>query len=239
MTHWAWREGGWRQALLHLCIARGVGTAAQAAETCALVVIPKLSPNGRVVSNAVVRPVARVLCAQNAVRAHLQFGGRSKVPTINPEHIKRFIEMVNETPYLNVLGIELVEVSEGHSLVRANMTRTLQNMFGGVHGGVVATLVDAATYCSMYCSVPEDMGYVSIDLTTSDLHSARDGVLYAEGCLIKAGRSMCVAEAFIRDQGGRLIGHGTSKCMVGPHLQPMSMAVQNMGYPPMPPKFVD
>lgn len=158
---------------------------------------------------------------------------------VNPEHIERFIEMVNKTPYLGALGIELVEVAEGRSLVRATMTRKLQNMFGGVHGGVVATLVDAATYCSMYCSVPEDEGYVSIDLTASDLRSARSGVLYAEGRLIKAGRSMCVAEAFIRDQDGRLIGHGTSKCMVGKELQPMSMAVQNMGYPPMPPKFID
>ena len=159
--------------------------------------------------------------------------------TINPEHIERFVEMVNKTPYLETLGIELVEVSEGRSLVRADMTRTLQNMFGGIHGGVLATLVDAATYCSMYCSVPEDIGYVSIDLTVSDLHSAREGVLFAEGRLIKAGRTLCVAEAFVRDQNGKLLGHGTSKCMLGRELQPMGMAVANMGYPPMPPKFID
>lgn len=158
---------------------------------------------------------------------------------VNPEHIARFMEMVNKTPYLLALGVELIDIAPDRSLLKAAMTRTLQNMFGGVHGGALATLVDAATYCSMYCSVPEDMGYVSIDLTVSDLHSAREGVLYAEGRLIKAGRSLCIAEAFVRDGEGRLLGHGTSKCMVGPQLQPMAAAVQNLGYPPMPPKFLE
>ncbi len=158
---------------------------------------------------------------------------------INPQHVERFIEMVNKTPYLNVLGVELVEVEPGRSLVTANVTPTLVNMFGGIHGGMVATLIDCASYCSMYCSVPEGMGFVSIDLTVSDLRSAREGKLFAEGRLIKAGRSLCTAEAFIRDEKGRLVGHGTSKCMVGPELQPMSVAVKNLGYPPMPPKFLD
>ncbi len=158
---------------------------------------------------------------------------------INPEHIKQFISMINRTPYLMGLGVRLIEAEPGRSLVEVRMTNSLHNMFGGIHGGMVATLVDCATYCSIYCSVPEDMGYVTIDLTVSDLRSVHEGTLRAEGRLIKAGRSLCVAEAFIRDEGGRLVGHGTSKCMVGAGLQPMAAAVANLGEQPLPPKFLD
>ncbi len=157
---------------------------------------------------------------------------------INPEHIKQFISMVNRTPYLTGLGVRLIEAEPGRSLVEAPVTHSLINMFGGVHGGAVATLVDCATYCSMYCSVPEGMGYVTIDLTVSDLRLAREGTLHAEGRLIKAGSSLCVAEAFIRDDEGRLVGHGTSKCMVGADLQPITAAVANLGEKPLPPKFL-
>jgi hypothetical protein len=59
-----------------------------------------------------------------------------------------------------------------------------------------------------------------------------------EGKRIKAGKSICIADAAIIDSKGKYLAHGTSKQMVIPGLQTIAQAVSAMGYKPLPPKFI-
>ena len=70
---------------------------------------------------------------------------------INPIHIEKLIELANQSPYCRLLGLQIIEVSPGRSKIICRAGRQMENMFGGIHGGVYAALVDTAAYWAAYC----------------------------------------------------------------------------------------
>ena len=158
--------------------------------------------------------------------------------TINPEHITRIIDLINRGPYFVLLSMEVKELSVGYSRVEVNLENKHLNPFGGIHGGVYSSLIDTAAYWAVYGDVEEDAGYISLDVQVDNLAAVKDGYLIVEGKRIKVGRSICKAEAIIKDSNGKYLAHGTSKQMVTPGLQTINQAAIAMGYKALPPKFI-
>lgn len=158
--------------------------------------------------------------------------------TINPEHIKEIIDLINRGPYFVLLSMEVKELRVGYSRVEVNLENKHLNPFGGIHGGVYSSLIDTAAYWAVYCDIEEDTGYISLDVQVDNLAAVKDGYLIVEGKRIKAGRSICKAEATIKDSNGKYLAHGTSKQMVTPGLQTINQAAITAGYKALPPKFI-
>ncbi len=157
---------------------------------------------------------------------------------LNPAHIKAVIDLINRGPYFQLLSMQVRELGRGFSKVTADLGRKHLNPFGGVHGGVYSSLIDTAAYWAVYCHLDENAGLISIDLSVDNLAPAKEGRLFVEGRLIKAGKSICTAEASVFDCEGKTLAHGKSKQMVTPGLQSISQAVLAMGGEPIPPKFI-
>lgn len=158
---------------------------------------------------------------------------------INPEHVSKVLALVNQSPYLQLLNMEVQEISAGHSLVVVTLERKHLNAFGGIHGGAYASMVDTAAWWALYCDVEEDTGFTTLDLTVDNVRAADRGTITIEGRVIKRGRSICLTEAEARDEQGRLLVHCLSKQFLSPTLQPISAAVRELGSDPLPPKFLD
>ncbi len=157
---------------------------------------------------------------------------------INPIHIEKLIELANQSPYCRLLGLQIIEVSPGRSKIICRAGRQMENMFGGIHGGVYAALVDTAAYWAAYCSLEADCGCTSIDLYVNNLASTRGNTLTAEGLLIKAGHKLCVSSVLITDESGKQIAYGSGKLMILHERQSIRQSTENLGYPPLPPKFL-
>jgi len=134
----------------------------------------------------------------------------------NDDYINKLIEMVNTSPYPRHLRMELVSISVDQALVTLKTEQCHLQPFGIVHGGVLATLIDTATFWSVFLRLPEDAGLVNIDLKLNYLKSVSTGAMTAQGRCIRAGRSINYAEASVKDKEGNLIAHGTSTLMVLP-----------------------
>lgn len=158
--------------------------------------------------------------------------------TINPEHINGIMKLINQAPYFKLLAMEVKELKPGYARVEVNLANKHLNPFGGIHGGVYSSLVDTAAYWAVYCDVEEDAGFISLDVQVDMLSAVKDGWLIVEGKCIKAGRSICKAEASITDSNGKLLAHGTSKQMVIPGVQTINQAIESLGFQPLPPKFI-
>ena len=158
---------------------------------------------------------------------------------INPEHIKAVINMINNGPFFRLLSINVYELGIGFSKLKVELEKKHLNPFGGIHGGVYSSLIDTAAYWAVYCDMAEDSGLISLDVNVDNMSPVRDGLLIVEGIRIKAGRNICIAEAVIKNEQGKLVAHGKSKQMVTQGLQTINQAVAAMGSPPLPPKFVD
>ncbi len=158
--------------------------------------------------------------------------------TINQEHIKAVLDLINQGPYFKLLSMEVCELRPGYCKVEVDLNIKHLNPFGGIHGGVYASIIDTAAYWAVYCDLEEDVGLISIDLKVDNLAAVKEGKLVVEGKKIKIGRSICSSEATVRDINGKLLAHGTSKQMITKGIQSINQAVNAMGYHSLPPKFL-
>lgn len=156
---------------------------------------------------------------------------------INPDHIAAVLELINRGPYFQLLSMRVTRLGMGYSTVVVDLERKHLNPFGGIHGGVYSSLIDTAAYWALYCDVEENAGYITIDVSVDILAPVQKGRLTVEGKRLKAGKSICIAEAGVMDHRGRPIAHGKSKQMVTAGLQSIAQAVSAMEGRALPPKF--
>jgi uncharacterized protein (TIGR00369 family) len=118
------------------------------------------------------------------------------------------------------LGIDVAEVREGWARLRVNVTDDLRNAPGAhVHGGVYSALVDAAIGCALATVNPESAGGVgqtTLDLNVSYLAAARGPTIFAEGTLLRRGRSVAFGEVRITDDRGALLAIGRATYLILP-----------------------
>lgn len=151
----------------------------------------------------------------------------------NPEYIKRINEIVNICPYFDLLSMKLLDVGIGYSTLEIELAQKHLQPFGVVHGGVFASIIDAAAFWSVYFGVEDpEAGITTVDLKLNYLAPAVSGKLIASGRQIKVGRTLGYAEANVADQQGKVLAHGTSTLII---LSGKAIETD----PPLPPKFIE
>jgi uncharacterized protein (TIGR00369 family) len=151
----------------------------------------------------------------------------------NPEYIKRINKIVNSCPYFELLSMKLQDVGIGYSVLEIDLARKHIQPFGMVHGGVFASIIDAAAFWSIYFGIEDQsVGLTTVDLKLNYLAPAASGKLIARGRQIKLGSTLGYAEAEVTDETGKILTHGTSTVIILP-----GKAIE--ADPPLPPKFID
>ena len=151
----------------------------------------------------------------------------------NPEYIKRINAIVNTCPYFELISMKLLDVGIGYSMLQIDLAQKHLQPYGMVHGGVFASIIDAAAFWSVYFGIDDpEAGITTVDLKLNYLAPAASGKLIASGRQIKVGRKLGYAEARVEDQQGKILAHGTSTVMILP-----GRAIKDD--PPLPPKFME
>jgi uncharacterized protein (TIGR00369 family) len=136
------------------------------------------------------------------------------MPSPNPVYVNALIDMVNSSPFPTHMLMRLNAIAFDHARVSLKIDSCHFQPFGIVHGGVLATLIDTATFWAAFLRLPDDDGLVNIDLKLNYLKPVGNGTLTATGRCLRAGRSLSYAEAEVTDVDGKLVAHGTSTLMV-------------------------
>jgi uncharacterized protein (TIGR00369 family) len=151
----------------------------------------------------------------------------------NPEYIKRINTIVNFCPYFELLSMKLQDVGIGYSVLGIDLAQKHLQPFGMVHGGVFASIIDAAAFWSLYFAIEDqNAGLTTVDLKLNFLAPAASGKLIAKGRQIKMGNTLGYAEAEVTDEKGNILSHGTSTVIILPG---KAIAFD----PPAPPKFIE
>jgi uncharacterized protein (TIGR00369 family) len=152
---------------------------------------------------------------------------------LNPAYVNHVNGLINSSPYFQLLSMKVVEVGVGFSLLEIDLDRKHLQPFGFVHGGVFASIIDAACFWALFHGIEDpNAGATTVDLKVNYLAPAASGKLIAKGRRIKLGRTLGYAEASVTDEAGKLLAHGTSTLMILPE---NTLATD----PPLPPKFRD
>jgi uncharacterized protein (TIGR00369 family) len=134
----------------------------------------------------------------------------------NPEYIRELIEIVNTSPFPDHMSMRLTAIALDRAVIELKTGRCHLQPYGIVHGGVLATLVDTATFWSVYMRLPEGAGLVNIDLKLNYLRPVENGILIAEGRALRTGNSISYAETSVLNENRELVAHGTSTLMTLP-----------------------
>jgi uncharacterized protein (TIGR00369 family) len=138
------------------------------------------------------------------------------MPQPNPEYIRELVETINTSPFPKHMAMRLAAIELDKAVIELKTSRSHLQAYGIVHGGVLATLIDTATFWSVYLRIPEDAGLVNIDLKLNYLQPVAIGLLTAEGRAIRSGNKICYAESEVWSSGRELVAHGTSTLMILP-----------------------
>lgn len=107
-------------------------------------------------------------------------------------------------PFYEHLGLELDYLQDGKSAIRLPFKKHFGNTRGEMHGGAVASLVDAAMSQAVRSTVEMGAKVATITMTLNYLAPAH-GELLGKGAVVKGGRSLVFAEAEITDAEGRIV----------------------------------
>jgi len=121
-------------------------------------------------------------------------------------------------PIMETLGFTGFRPERGRVVVEMPAAEFHYNPLGGVHGGVISTLLDTAAACAVHSTLAVGELYTSVDLTVKFLRpvTVDSGLLTCEGTVLQRGRRTALAQAQLSDERGKLVAHATSTCMIFP-----------------------
>ena len=119
-------------------------------------------------------------------------------------------------PVTALIGMTILEVSEGRVVFSAEPAEYHYNPLGMVHGGIAATLLDSAMGCTVQSLLPAGTGYTTLEIKVNYLRpiTVATGTVRCEGKIIHLGGRIAAAEARLTDAAGKLYAHGTTTCLL-------------------------
>ena len=97
-------------------------------------------------------------------------------------------------PFFCLMGIDVVSVGEGNAVLRMEVRPDMLNGVGWLQGGIFTALADEAMALALYSLLSQKEWIATISDSTSFIWGVREGVLIAEGRVIKKGRRVAFAE---------------------------------------------
>jgi uncharacterized protein (TIGR00369 family) len=120
-------------------------------------------------------------------------------------------------PIAELLGFEIRHITRGRVVFAMTPQEKHYNPIGMVHGGVTATLLDTVMGCALHSTLPQGVGYSTLDISVRYLRpvNVATGAVIATGSLVHSGRRTATAEATLHDVTlGRLLATATSTLLV-------------------------
>lgn len=131
-------------------------------------------------------------------------------------------ELLHRSPVHKRMQMNVDRAEPGMAIISMPLTDDVRGLFeGSIHGGMLATLADAAS-----ASCLNDSYDVSTHLpVTTDIHvryyrQPKGGPLVAEARLVHGGRRMLSTDCSVADAEGRVLIRTTATFMLVPNLSP-------------------
>lgn len=150
---------------------------------------------------------------------------------LNPKYTEAISTLVNRSPYFSLISMEIKELEWGTAVLEIDLDEKHLQPFGYVHGGVIASVMDAAAFWAVFPQVKDGMGLTTVEIKVNYLAPVQKGRLVAKGQCIKMGRTLALGEVFINGSEGNLLAHGTATMMIVPD-------VKVEGQDKLPPKLI-
>ena len=135
---------------------------------------------------------------------------------LNKKYVEAIGRILEKAPYFNLIGMDLHHLEPGRCDFRLQTENRHLQPFGVIHGGVLASILDAACFWSVFGALDQNLSLTTTDLKIDYLAPVPAGRgLIVTGEAIKIGRTLCLSQARAQEeQSGKLAGFATSTLMI-------------------------
>jgi uncharacterized protein (TIGR00369 family) len=102
-------------------------------------------------------------------------------------------------PFNKLVGLRVVRRHADGVAIECPMTERLQNSAGVMHGGVMATIADAAVGIGLASHFEKRRPFTTTELKINYLRPISDGKLVARSHLVRIGKRLCVGRVDMFD----------------------------------------
>ena len=122
------------------------------------------------------------------------------------------LKKLRNNPFQHLVGIEVIKLGNGKSLLQLELKEHHFNLYGIPHGGVHATLLDITmgTAASFPDSIEREVDSVTLNLSVDYISPPKTKLLISKGLITKKGKSICYCTGEIYDDEKNLIASGRS-----------------------------
>jgi uncharacterized protein (TIGR00369 family) len=114
------------------------------------------------------------------------------------------------------LGFVIDKAERGKVTLRMPVKALHKQVYGVVHGGVLAALADTAGGLATYMACPRGTRVATVEMKINFLEAVEAGTVIAEAEVVRRGRHIAVVDCDVRDDRGRLVTKALMTFFVGP-----------------------
>jgi len=111
--------------------------------------------------------------------------------------------VVDGSAFYRWSGIRVADADPGAIRLELDLDDHHRNIQGFAHGGVLATLADAAMGLSVRSALEPGRRHVTVEMGMHYLRPVTTGTITASGRAIRVGTEIAYAEAIVTDAAGR------------------------------------
>lgn len=133
---------------------------------------------------------------------------------------EQFLNFANSVPFLQLLGLETLDIAPGWSLSRITFREDLTQPTGILHGGVIATLIDTGIAHAILMTdafqrvAASGASMVTVDLRVKYFRPVSTGVITCECSVPRIGRHLLHCESVVRNADQKEVARGDSTYMI-------------------------
>jgi acyl-CoA thioesterase len=117
------------------------------------------------------------------------------------ESLEKLIVRGEESPLYKLFGIKIEEVKDGFARLSMKTETKHTQLYGTVHGGVLATLADSAAAWAIFGKENTEGKPVTIEMKINYLKPVCSGKIVAEARNVYEGSKIFVSDVEVKNEG--------------------------------------
>jgi acyl-CoA thioesterase len=115
-------------------------------------------------------------------------------------------DLLTRHAFNHLLGFELVRMHRDGVTIQCRIRPELLNSHGSLHGGVTASIADAAVGTALHRHFDGSRRLTTIELKVNYFRPVTEGRLLARSRLVRVGSTICVGHVDLADDDRRAVG---------------------------------
>ncbi|MBL8231020.1 MAG: PaaI family thioesterase [Bryobacterales bacterium] len=131
-----------------------------------------------------------------------------------PLTLSQLRAMTGKMPFNHSLGLRIAKVHRDGVTLEIPFRSDLKNLVGGLHGGVSATIADAAVGIAILRHFGGKRRCTTVELKINYFRPITHGKIVARSKLLRVGANLVVGSVDLRDGDGKLAGAALATYML-------------------------